>query len=198
MKKIKFVVLPLIALCTVILFQNCAGGSGTTSQSPDQNSDIPGGTSNPIQAASVHIVNNGKKIAYVLGIESNVATIYIPSVDRYTRVDLTTGKYQKTWVYYSGPDCTGIAVTAGRTFPGETGKSVVFFGGRYYRITGQYPGQFSYRSMFNEYDYPYPSAPEGCSNYASSQPYPVTTFVFEEVSRPYDFESIAPLKVQFN
>ena len=143
--------------------------------------------------ASSYIEHNGEKIAYVLLLYSNTATLYVPTIDRYLNIDIRTGRYiDNNIVYFSEVDCLGLVFTS--SFPGISGKAIIFSNDKYYLVTNSFLG-FSV-SYFSSY---FSSSNEKCYNspYETGSKLYGGAFSLNQINRPYNFERIAPLKIKF-
>lgn len=181
-KKISSSMRKLFNALVLIFFLNCLlSCAGAKSDSVDDL--LP---SDPVVNSSIYIGTTNNKIAYVLSIESGEASVYIPSVDRYGIINLSTGQFiTRSAFLYSGVGCTGTArVNYG--FFGEVGKSVIYDGVSYYRVLAQDPGSFSHQSA--SYD------GEACFSYVGTA---AKSYTYEVVSVPYNFSAIAPLSVKY-
>ena len=149
-----------------------------------QNNDLPVAQT-PTVATEGFILNGTTKVAYVLNLEDNYAKVYIPSVDKYAEVNVSTGAYHTyNLVYFANAGCTGEI--RAKTFFGIVGKAVVYGGStNFYRVVAPVAGSFSYQSY----------ATGGVCTASSFTD--TNTFSVEVITKPYDFAAIAPLNVQF-
>lgn len=153
---------------------------------------------NPISSlahASAYIEADGDKIAYVMSIGSGYTTVFLIKEKLYVSVELKSGLYQKHYGYFENLDCSGGVVTIG--FPGEAGKSIVFANDRYFLVSE------SKRSVDFQYQSNSQVGAQSCKNISgpsSGLNLDVDSFDIynlSEVSKPYDFTSIAPLQINF-
>ncbi|MBO9668488.1 MAG: hypothetical protein J7501_16950 [Bdellovibrio sp.] len=168
------------AVFTILGFQNC-------SRSSDSSQSQNGGASRSIASISGYVQSNGATVGHVLGIYNNVASMYVPTIDSYVNVDLATGEYANDFAYFSELNCTGVPMATSHL--GTSNKAVIFVGGRYYRVLEKFTGTFIYKSWNTQGQ---------CSNISPagsvlSNP----AYRVQEINRPYDFESLAPLAVRF-
>ena len=146
--------------------------------------------------ASSYIEHNGEKIAYVLGLSSNTATLYVPTIDRYLHINIRTGRYIDTGVYFSEVDCLGLVFTS--SFPGISGKAIIFSNDKYYLVTNSFLG-FSVSYFSNTNFFVKDDSFEKCYNspYETGSKLYGGAFSLNQINRPYNFERIAPLKIKF-
>jgi len=129
--------------------------------------------------------------AYVVSFQDyGQILVYIPSVDRYAEIDPRTGTYTLAFVFFTGANGTGSAISgaASAHFYGEVGKSVLFDGTVYYQATSSVGSTsiVSYRANGVAQNYGSPISVSGLGLVS------LTTTV-----RPYDFTLLAPLQIAY-
>jgi hypothetical protein len=181
----------LLVLCLV--FSGCNGQPAPDSVSVE--TTAPQATA-PVQApqatfkTAVITAADGSIAAYVVGFEDQGrADVYIPSADVYAKVNLKTGTYVVSYVYYSGMNCTGTGYSF--NWVGEAGKSIVFDGNGYFMVASALAGggvisqSYCSGSVLSNFG----SGPLGTS--ATSLGVLVST------TQPYDFTALAPIHVVY-
>lgn len=163
--------------------------SGTETSS---NSDDLGGSLDAVADGSVDeaetpsyrvtIKSGSTVVAYVLGIGQDQVNIYVPSVERYVAVAPSDGSYTAWGVFYASTGCTGAAASS---YSGILGKAVVYGNSKYYLVNSSVTN-FAYASMWSN---------GTCTNTSST--YSGKLGSLTEVSRPYDFSSMAPLSLTY-
>ncbi|MBI1860467.1 MAG: hypothetical protein HYR96_06080 [Deltaproteobacteria bacterium] len=117
---------------------------------------------------------------------------YIPSIDQYVRINLTTGKYRDNETYqlwFTTSDCSGTVYS--NQYHGVPGKTVTLSAnnGKYYLVKNVTSSAVTIAS--------YQSSGITCKATSFSVGPSDRVAILEEVTRPYDFESIAPLTIEF-
>ena len=150
-------------------------------KSTDQSTAPPGS----VVASSAYILNGTEKVAYVFDIYSDDATVYVPSVDRYSMINLTSGLYFPSFVVFAGASCTGEKRTD--SFFGPIGKAtIVDSSANYYRVVSKVSGVFNYQSFRNGLG--------GCTNQTS---FLDPSYTLEAATQPFNFQPLAPISLQF-
>lgn len=145
-----------------------------------------------VVAAKAMIKHDGEVIAYVIDVKMDEAVVYIPSVSRYTEISLSTGKYTNNSTrYFSEPDGEGTTYVS--WFVGEIGKAVIYskLVDRYYIITNWAPDETVVQSAL------YNGAIQNITPLVTGTDQTMKVAEIEETSRPYNFESIAPIALSF-
>lgn len=126
----------------------------------------------------------GAAVAYVISVNENAFSIYIPSTELYTAVNVD-GTYSSNYLYYfSGTNCTGSLRSSG--WQGVTGSTVQYVNNAYYKVTGSQTTPFAYQSYI---------IGTTCTNASAN-----TSGIIGVVSvttQPYDFTTLAPLTPVF-
>lgn len=174
-----------------ILITSC-GQINKTSPSSDGGN---GSTGNNVGAGRAVIKNGGSVVAYIVDfVYPGVALVYIVSSDRYANIDLQTGQYKigsaggNTEFAFSGLNSTGIGVIDD-DWAGPVGNMVFFVANKYWLVGSGTVTSFSYQSWCN--------GDGSCSNSSGSIMNPERYKPLTEITRPFNFEAIAPLTITY-
>ncbi len=163
---------------------------GATQTSENQSLTSGGPLGDPSVAFRTPVILDGagQILAYVVGLQkTGFMTLYLPGLDQYMEVNQRTGKYRTNLVYYTGSGATGEAFAGLSTsWYGEVGKTVITNGAEYFLVDSPRATTVgvSYINGVNMFDFMIPTTETDAYNLVS-------------ITRPYDFESIAPLAITY-
>jgi hypothetical protein len=126
--------------------------------------------------------STGAFIGDVATVGQNMATVYTPQLGEYVTLNLSTGQYNLTQIFYANTGCTGQA--AG-TYNGVIGKSVIYGNGIYYQTTTA-ASNYPYQSYWYN---------GSCTNASANM---FSGALLNVVSQPQDFSKNIPLTLNFN
>lgn len=175
-------------LILITLINSCAPASNSS----DNGSTVNAGNSSHVTVNKLATIDsNGSTVANIVQFAAGTVTAYIPSVDRYVSIQLADGQYSPSFFYWSHPNCTGVPIVSG--FIGETGKSILFdlVNNKYFLVSNLiFPNTtMSYQSY---------SISGNCTNASYSTVSSYGFAALTEVSKPYDFTSMAPITIVFH
>lgn len=140
---------------------------------------------------------SGNTVAHLVQFTApRIALLYLVDSQKYAFIDLATGEYTSSKspannvvFSFSGASCSGNAVVDD-DWAGPMG-TVFFVANRYLEVTGTVVSGFSYVSQVSTGHF---FTDENCSAISNTT---ADAFALTEVSRPYDFEAIAPLTITY-
>lgn len=183
----KFIVVSLAALFITSCGQLNTDGSSTG-----------GGAGGSVNAGRAVIKDgSGNTVAHLVQFSApRVVLLYLVSSNKYAFIDMTTGEYTSSrspantiTFWFSGASCSGNAAVDD-DWMGPIG-TIFFVSNRYLEVTSTAVSGFPYVSSLSSGQF---FSPEDC---LSSSGTTAGAFVLTEVSRPYDFEAIAPLTITY-
>lgn len=183
----------VLSVVLLLALLGCNAPESPSSPAPASESQTVTSLGAPVASIRTAVIQSGgQTVAYVVGLLNyGQMLVYIPSQDVYAQIDPYTGKYSPSLIYYTGASCTGTPFIghsgSSVAWYGEIGKSVVFDGTSYYKVTADNHAAGTANSYCNN---------TTTWNYGSATVVSDTAELTAS-SRPYNFEAIAPLTVVF-